>query len=240
MNRLLQTSAIAAGTLLASTASAELVTIANSIADFSNTQGLNGWSYGWYTGDTIGLDDGAGTLDTSEFQAFGHYDSAINWWTHDAASAASGSGATPFFLTVITAELIHANTAIPGTGVANESRWASRRWTSDMSGQVQVTGEISKVDQGTPAGDGVDAYVLIDGEIAFYYALSPTDYQGTSFDLLLDVSEGSLIELVVGGNENGLNDAARFTANIAGDVVPAPGAVALLGMGGVLIGRRRR
>lgn len=240
MDRLIQMSVLAAGAVFAATASADLVKVADSIQEFSAVQGQDGWSYGWYLGDTVGLSDGVGSLDTGNFQQFEHYDSEIGWWTHDAVSAASGQEGSPYFLTVITSQYMHANAPIPGGIINDESRWASRRWTSDVTGQVQILGELAKVDQGPLLGDGIDAYITVDGEIAFHYAVAADDYTGTTFDMLVDVSAGSLIEFVIGGNDSGLNDAVLFSAEIMGDVVPAPGAVALMGMGGLLMGRRRR
>jgi len=239
MDRLLQMSVVALGATLASTASADMVKVADTIDDFASVQGQDNWSYGWYAGSDVGLTGGAGSLDTNNFQEFGHYDSGIGWWTHDDASASSGSGATPFFLTVITSQFMHANAPIAGSDVDGQSRWASRRWSSEVAGDIQITGQIAKVDQGPLLGDGAEAYVIVDGAVAYHYALGADDYAGTSFDLTVNVGEGSLIEFVLGGNASGLNDAALFTAKIDG-TVPAPGAVALLGMGGLLVGRRRR
>ncbi len=241
MDRMILMGVLAAGSVFAASASADIVKVADSIQEFSSVQGQDGWSYGWYADDQVGLSGGSGSLDTSNFQEFEHYDGQIGWWTHDAASAASGEEQTPFFLTVITSQYMHANSPIAGEpSVATEARWASRRWTSDIDGQVQVLGRLAKVDQGPLIGDGIDAYITIDGEVAFHYAVAGDDLAGTTYDLTLDVNEGSVIEFVIGGNESGLNDAVVFTSEIMGDVVPAPGAVALIGMGGALMGRRRR
>ncbi|MEM9372736.1 MAG: PEP-CTERM sorting domain-containing protein [Planctomycetota bacterium] len=240
MDRMLQLGVFAAAAGMASTAAADLVKVADSIEDFSAVQTQNNWTYGWYHGDDVGLSGATGSLQTSNFQELEFHDAEQGWWTHDSVSASQGQEGSPYFLTVITSEFMHANAPIPGGLIAEESRWASRRWTSSVGGEVQVTGQIAKVDQGTPLGDGIDAYVLVDGEIAFYYDVAPDDHAGTTFDLTLDVSEGSVIEFVVGGRESGLNDAVLFTSEIMGDVVPAPGSVALIGMGGMLIGRRRR
>lgn len=240
MDRLIKMTVVAAGATFAATASADLVKVADSIQEFAGAQGVNNWSYGWYAEENVGLSNGSGSLNTSNFQNLEHFASSSNWWTHDAASAASGQEGSPFFLTVITAQFMHANAPIPGGNIADESRWASRRWTSDISGEVQLLGQLAKVDQGPLLGDGVDAYITVDGQIAFHYAVAADDYAGTTFDLSLNVVEGSVIEFVIGGNESGLNDAVLFSSEIMANVVPAPGAVALMGMGGLLIGRRRR
>lgn len=242
MDRMLKACAIAAGTLITSAASADLIKVADSVSEFSGVQGQDSWSYGWYSDANVALSGGAGSLNTSQFKAFEVYESSTGWWSHDETSAGAGAGASPYFVTVITAELMHANAAIPGSGlVSSEVRWASRRWTSEVAGSILVEGDVSKFDYGVDmVGDGTEAYVLLDGEVVFHYSLGLDDFEGASFSLELDVLEGSQLEMVLGAKGNPLFDATEFSAVISTNVVPAPGALALLGAGGVLAGRRRR
>lgn len=240
MDRMYKACAIVAGTLLTTAATADVVKVADSITEFSGVQGQDSWSYGWYAGDDVALSGGVGSLDTGDFKMFEHYAPA-GWWTHDAASADAGLGATPFFLTVITADLMHSNAPVAGsTDVASEIRWASRRWTSEVDGNVTIDGSVSKYNYGGALGDGTEAYILLDGAVVYHYDVANDDFEGTSFSFDLNVLAGSQIELVLGANDDGLFDATAFAAEITGEVVPAPGVIALLGMGGLLAGRRRR
>ena len=241
MDRKISACAIVAGSLLASAASADMVKLADSRLEFSGTQGADGWSYGWYAGEDIAAAPGFAAVNTAGFQTFSYYASGTGWWTHDAASASSGSGGSPFFLTVVTEEAMHANAPIPGSQEVGDSiRWASRRWTSEISGTIDILGHVAKADQGSLLGDGADAYIVVDGISVYHYGVEVGDYEGASFNLSVAVSEGSTVEFIVGARESGLFDAVNFRSEIYGAPVPTPGALALLGAGGLLAGRRRR
>lgn len=233
--------AILAGSLLTTAASADMIKIADSVVDFSGVQGGAGWSYGWYADNDVMLSGETGSVNTANFNSFSYYSAPNAWWTHDTNSATSGGGSSPFYLTVVTAELMHASAPIPGAGnVASDVLWASRRWTSDISGQIQILGHIAKFDQGAILGDGTEAYILVDGVAVYHRTVAGNDYVGIDYALDLQVNAGSVIEFVLGSNETGLNDATVFTSEILGNPVPTPGAIALMGVGGLLAGRRRR
>lgn len=241
MDRIISACAIAAGSLLGSVASADMVKLADSRLEFSGVQGSDGWSYGWYADADIAHTQGFAAVNTANFQEFGYYAPGSGWWTHDSVSAGSGDGGSPYFLTVVTADAMHANAPIPGSQeIADDVRWASRRWTSDITGTIDIIGHIAKADQGSLLGDGIDAYVIIDGISVYYYGVEVGDYTGTDFSLTAAVSEGSVVEFIVGSRQSGLFDAVSFRSEIFGTPVPTPGALALLGAGGILAGRRRR
>ncbi|RMH25608.1 MAG: hypothetical protein D6692_10620 [Planctomycetota bacterium] len=241
MDRIISVCAIAAGSLLGSVASADMVKIADSLQEFSGIQGVDGWSYGWYADADIAHTPGFAAVNTANFQEFEYYAPGSGWWTHDSVSASSGAGGSPYFLTVVTADAMHANAPIPGSHeIADDIRWASRRWTSEISGTIDIIGHIAKMDQGSLLGDGIDAYVIIDGISVFYYGVEVGDYTGTDFSLSATVTEGSVVEFIVGSRQSGLFDAVSFRSEIYGQPVPTPGALALLGAGGLLAGRRRR
>ncbi len=52
--------------------------------------------------------------------------------------------------------------------------------------------------------------------------------------------EGAIVNLVFGGTNWFVQDFNDFAVGVSGQVIPTPGAMALLGMGGLLAARRRR
>ena len=87
-------------------------------------------------------------------------------------------------------------------------------------------------------GNGTEAHILVDGQSVFSYDVAFQDFEGTAFGFDVSVSEGSVIEMVVGAKGDRAFDATRFDLRVTH--VPAPGALALAGLGGLLTCRRRR
>lgn len=243
MNRALVSGAVAALATLTGSALATPVLLADSVADYSGTQGQGGWYYGWYASDDVSSDFGGISTDVSNFRQLGSFDNATDWWAMDSNSAGGHptSGATPGSYTVITPDLIHANAAYPAGNISADPQWASRRWVSDFTGTLTISGHIAHYQYSALAlGNGTQAYILVDGQTALQYNVAPGDFTGTDYSITLEVTEGSVIELLLGANGSPLFDATIFTAQMRGDVVPAPGALALMGLGGLVAGRRRR
>lgn len=241
MDRPITVSAVVALAALAGGAIANPILIADSIADFGGVQGENGWSYGWYSQDDLSL---GGTLsaDGSAFNPFSSFDANTGWWSTDPFSAAStpSQGASPGTYAVITAELMHAHAPSPLANLSAENLWVSRRWTSATSGLLTLSGTIAHDDYGGGfmAGNGTEAHILVDGVAVFSYDVQFQDFVGTQYLFDVNVVEGTTIEMLLGAKGDPSYDATRFDMQIT--AVPAPGAVALIGLGGLLTGVRRR
>lgn len=233
--------AIAALTTLAGGALANPILIADSVDDFGGVQGENGWSYGWYSQDDVSTGAPVG-VNTSAFNQFTSFNSGTGWWSTDPFSAAStpGQGSSPGTYAVITAELMHAHAPSPLANLSAENLWVSRRWTSNTSGVVTLSGSIAHDDYGGGfmAGNGTEAHILVDGVAVFSYDVQFQDFVGTEYLFDVAVGQGTTIEMLLGAKGDPSFDATRFDMQIS--VVPAPGAVALIGLGGVLTGVRRR
>lgn len=242
MDKAMKVSAIAALSVVAGSVLAEPVLLSDSLSDFSGTQGAGGWYYGWYNSEDV-ADSGSGLTSNLEgFRQFTQYNADYGWWAFDAASAGGEpSGDVPVSAAVATASLLHPNAPVGGANVLPEAQWGARRWVSDYAGDLTLNGHIAHYMYANSAlGNGTEAYVLLDGVEVFSYIVDADDFDGVDFTLDLDVVEGSVIDLIVGARGDALFDATEFRVRMSGNAVPAPGAVALMGLGGLMMGRRRR
>ncbi len=241
MKMTIKVSAIAALTTLCGGALANPVLIADSVADYGGVQGENGWHYGYYNLEDINTSSGV-SVAISEFRQLSSYDSSTGWWGMNGESAGGNPahGSTPGSYSIITRSRMHPNAPWGGANVVAEEQWASRRWVSTVSGEVTLTGLIAHHEYigYNMVGDGTEAHVLVDGEAVFSYDVGLLDFQGIMYSLSVNVSEGSVIEMVVGSKDNPLYDATTFTMRVT--QVPGPGAMALIGLGGIMVGGRRR
>lgn len=241
MDMAMKVGAIVALATVCGSVFANPVVIADSVADFNGVQGENGWRYGYYNLEDINTNDGVSAA-ISEFRQLSSYDSNTGWWAvnAEAASGNPANGSSPGSYTVITRSRMHPNAAWPSANVVAEEQWASRRWVSTVSGAVTLTGLIAHHEYFglNMIGNGTEAHVLVDGEAVFSYDVGLMDFQGVSYSLDLNVSQGSVIELLLGSKGDPICDATTFTMRVS--QVPAPGAMALLGLGGIVVGGRRR
>ncbi|MCC5823138.1 MAG: PEP-CTERM sorting domain-containing protein [Phycisphaerales bacterium] len=240
MDTTCKVSAIVVLASLAGSVIANPILIADSVSDFSGVQGQNGWSYGWYSSENVNAGSGF-SVNMPGFNPFSSFEPMTGWWSTDPNSAASTpqSGAVPGTYAVITAELMHPHAALPGANLVAEDLWVSRRWVSNTSGLVTLAGSIAHHDYGGfMVGDGTETHILIDGVAVFSYDVAFQDFAGTSYSFDVNISQGSVIEMIVGAKDDPLFDATRFDMTVT--LVPAPGALALIGLGGVFAGGRRR
>lgn len=227
----------------AGSALANPVIVADSVTGFSGVQGANGWSYGWYNLEDISLAEGTISTDTADFRAFEFYSAATGWWASDTDSAAGNpaSGAVPGSYALVTQIYMHAHAPVAGAigSLVGEEQWSVRRWTSDAAGLTTLSGFIALANYGSALGNGTEAHVLVDGVSVYSYNLEAGDFEGTEFSLELELEEGSLVEMVLGSKGDPYFDATEFTVQMS-RVVPAPGSLALIGLGGLAAAKRRR
>lgn len=234
--------AIAALATLCGAALANPVIIADSVADFGGVQGENGWHYGYYNLEDISTESGV-SVALSEFRQLSSFNASTGWWAvnAEAASGNPANGSVPGAYTVITRSRMHPNAAWSTANVVPDEQWASRRWVSSVTGEITISGLIAHHEYfgANMVGNGTIAHILVDGQSVFSYDVGLMDFQGTFYSLDLNVVQGSVIEMVVGAKGNPLYDATTFTMRVS-TLVPAPGAMALLGLGGLMVGPRRR
>ena len=183
--------------------------VADSVSGFSNTQGTNGWYYGYSTQVPWGYYDGNFSLMTSYATPenptlnTGH---RINCWygTPDESWAGIQAGSM---------------------GPAENIRCVIHRWVSDISGPVDITLSFQHDNNITGfAYDGVHGYVYVDGQEVWHQYAAADDmniYTATLSDVTLAV--GSKVDfLIYSGNWNCANgDGCNYTATIS-SVTKAP------------------
>ena len=177
---------------------------ADSLGDFSSTQGQDGWSYGYRT-----VPDPAGDeYDEGDFVEFSLFEPngiwGRTWFEGPIIPQIWDSGA-------------HANGVFGITGTTERIlQEAIRRWTSDMDGDVQITGRFNTgLDTdlgGFQDHDGVGATLYVNGAEIWSDQLDNADVEGVDFSIPFRLNRGDIVDLVVDagllGNER--DDSAQF------------------------------
>ena len=129
---------------------AQAALVADSVAEFSGTQGADGWSYGYFNHTALGA------YSTGGFNAFAVYDAGLERWQ---ASDAQVGAANNVYLT--TSRLGgHPNGV--GPDAQDAAIWAMRRWVSDVDGPVRLDFDLRKLNT-NPASGGITGHVFVDG-----------------------------------------------------------------------------
>ena len=160
---------------------------ADSLADFSGTQGAGNWSYGYYnkTADTV--TPGYQTNDFIRFPNSGTGWSTSNYWT---GMAWDYYGANPPY-TTIQAQYTHPN----GTNNTSE-HWAIRRWTANTNGLLRVDWWLAK--QNVAGGNGVSGYLFHNGAQKDTATVAYNDAVGAIRSVFLtNVAVGDVIDFAV-------------------------------------------
>jgi hypothetical protein len=178
------------------------VTLADSVVEFSGTQGQNGWYYG-----------SCPAFDTADFVQMSWYD-GDSWYGVESFS-------TPY---------LNSTGGYPGMDSAD---WAVRRWVSDYTGQIHITGDFRDLD--TMAGDGANVRILLNETEIYSYLNIPSiaaDYEVSAY-----VEAGDIIDFAIDPVSDTIFDNTRFTSVI---VTPEPCTILLLGFGGLVLRKKSR
>jgi hypothetical protein len=186
--------------------------LADSEADYSGVQGTNGWFYGYYN-----ITAGDSPSDPGSFREMEEFSTDFtNTWSQAGFDDWAGINATS----------IHPH--IPGAGRTDPNEyWSTRRWVSDRDGSINISGMVDEADLG---GDSTDAYLYLDGVEIASWSLSSIMNSMIEYDLDIEVSIGSTIDMFVSPRLNINFDGTVFTAIISGDALCS----ADLNMDGVL------
>jgi hypothetical protein len=197
---------------------AQAGTLADSVADFSLTQGSNNWFYGYYPASNL-TPSGFTLLDSTEGGCWHHSET---WW--------------PSWTTIF-ADVVHPN----GVNSPDQLEWVVRRWVSPADyASITISGELAKFDSG---GNGVIGSILVDGATVFSKTLSGCDTTVKYFTVTTSVLAGSTVDFVVKPRTTDYFDSTLFTGVISGasqNTVPEPTTTALVGAGLLLFSKRRR
>lgn len=179
--------------LLAAPWSAAGGKIADSVLQFSGTQGHDRWYYGYALDDLDGYQP-------DEFTPFTNYvvdgNGVGSWWL-------GAFNAAPWIS--LFADRMH--------GGVSPVRSTIRRWVSDRDGVVRIAGQVAKHLDGL-GGDGVRASILIDGMLVYEQIVAPADADGFDFSLDAGVFTGSKVDLLLHPLANSNLDTTRLIATI--------------------------
>ncbi|HUN82531.1 MAG TPA: thrombospondin type 3 repeat-containing protein [Phycisphaerae bacterium] len=177
--------------------------IADSVADFSGVQGQKGWYYGYLVAPY-------GSDNFQPLTQFGRdSDYGITAW-HEQLGVGG-------YWTALAQTFVTPNGPTTCCGRQNVGQWVCRRWVSDRSGPVRLSGHIAKVAaQGCGGCDGERAKVFVDGVGVSDQFVDQTDATGVSFDIAASLNIGSKVDFVIDPLGYDGQDQSTFTATIRG------------------------
>jgi len=202
--------AITAFCLIAPTSLIEAATVANSVADFSGTQGHNNWFYGYVAP--------ASSSSFVQLPNFGFRDALEgNAWYIDPVI----SGVVPPHVFTQLDSVGGAPNGVITTGGDPVEQWVDRRWVSSVTGSIQISGIFGDEDPGGtfgPVADGIIGEILIDGTPV--WSLTTSGFlSNATYQTSATVAIGSIIDFVVQPRADDYSDTFTFTAQID---VPEP------------------
>jgi hypothetical protein len=175
--------------------------LADSVADFSLTQGEHGWQYGYDTGT---YESFALMTKTSIITAYMPVSNDV-WkcWAND-----TGNWTQLFELGG------HPNGLITSSANNMVLERAVRRWVSNYSGDVLIMGELAKIDVAAPT-NGITGSIYIDGVLRYSKTIAGDDAGGESYEATGTVQMGSNVDFVLDPFESDdRHDLSRFTGII--------------------------
>jgi hypothetical protein len=179
--------------------------LADSVADFSLEQGKLGWQYGYDLGslDSFTLMTRISTVVAYAPATKDVWDCWANEETHWTQVFQLGA---------------HPNGTDTSPPSPSLLQRAVRRWLSDFSGAVIISGELAKIDVALEPSNGVDASVYVDGALLFTQYVSGQDGGGLSYEVKTMLHEGSTVDFVLDPHDgDDHHDLTRFTGIIARD-----------------------
>ena len=187
--------------------------VADSIAEYSGTQGKEGWRYGYF--------EGAEPFDFTRFTEFiggsgnGPWTGVTQHWTGDADDGMGNwdllvtPGGPPW--TMISQTISHPQGII--AGVVGVPQMAVRRWVSDLEDSVGLTGHFHNT---SAVGDGTNNRIFLNGS-EIYSSLS--DGVRLDFNLIINVKVGDNIDFVTdwGNAEDSGSDGTELSVQVFQD-----------------------
>lgn len=180
--------------------------VADSVSDFSGEQGKYGWFYGYV--------DSANSGQFVKFPVFGEYSTLQgDSWYIDLPTPGTNP---PHVFTVLFATGGAPNAIISSGGVSKE-QWAARRWISNVSGEIEISGIYGDPDAAGDLGkgglDGVICQIVVDGEEVWVGETNGFNLN-LQYRVKAEVAIGSSVDFIIRPKSNDYSDAATFTARI--------------------------
>lgn len=182
--------------------------IADSVAEFSGTQGVDNWFYGYYN-KTLDTNQTYQSQDFIQFPSSpGPYGSA-NYWTGSLWDWYNGN--PPW--TALDSKGGHPN----GSNNGN-THWAVRRWVSETPGILNITIRLAKANPN--CGSGTTGRIFHNGVEKFSKTITYNDSTGITTNVIIyNVNAGDFIDFVIDptgtdGQPTDSCDSTIFTATI--------------------------
>lgn len=181
--------------------------VGDSVSDFavcSGRQGQANWFYGYHRADL-------GGYTRASFIAFPD-DKGPGVATNDFWSGSDWRWNTQPPWTSIASDRQH-----PTTAGGKGTHWVVRRYVTPTNALLSIRYAVADIDPG--GGDGVDAYVFIDGLTRVYHSITNGNAGGFSgYVSNAFVASGMPVDFVVGPKAENSFDGTMFTATITGQV----------------------
>ena len=176
----------------------EIVTLADSVSEFSSVQGQDNWRYGSWS-PTADADKVYSPSEFTEMNSGVFFRADTNKYDQNVGNIPSLE--------------ISAEGAMP-SGAGFIKQWAIRRWESETKGEITIAGTLGNADA---AGDGVRGRILINGDEVYLKTVNGED---DNFSISANVDVGDTIDFVIdpGDADDETGDLATFTAAISGPV----------------------
>ncbi len=213
--------------------SVQAAVIADSVQDFSDQQGQDGWYYGYY--EIPKNQTAFSSIPTSTFQEMKYFDSGQFWEeTIDQPNETQYDPSTQYTWTMLNNVMGH-----PATFPDTENHWAVRRWVSDFAGDVTISGRFGDIN--SQSNDGTIGYIFLDG--AKIYEQATNNFTVFNYSLQQTLAVGSVLDFAINPEGNDLSDSTQFTAQIQTvppTSVPTPALLpGLIGFGVSVLKKRR-
>jgi hypothetical protein len=218
---------------------AQAAPVADSIGDFSATQGGGGWSYGYFDTTANGAYVSGGFV---EFAVFSALD---NRWE---ASEAQVGAQNNVYLSI---DPLGGHPNGIGPDAQDANIWAVRRYTSEVDGPVRVDFDLHKINILNTNAGGITGHIFVDGVEVFSRFIANGDGAGVASSLFLNVVQGTLIDFAIDptgvatsrdGTQSARADGSQFSARVELRALPLPGSawLLLLGVAGIRLAARPR
>ena len=173
--------------------------LADSVAEFSGTQGENNWHYGTWTKNF----DADGIYQTNDFGAMNgsrFFMAAENRWDLGPNGEAISTQLTPTGG--------HPSSA----SIAFFTHWPIRRYVTESQGTITISGTLGNPDG---SGDGVVGRIYHNGTEIYSQLVNGTEFE---YSVDVDVELGDLIDFAIdpGATDDETGDLTTFTAQVSG------------------------
>lgn len=199
--------------------------LADTFSGFSGVQGQDGWTYRFYdrTADAT-----PGSYDFStEAQLMPEFNSNDQKWYVQKGT----------FWTMLGLASAHGNGSVTSGGRTPNEQMAIRRWTSNYAGQVKISTSVAKISTG--GGNGVTAWLFVNGAPKQSQWIAGNDWEGSTFEVETVLNTGDAVEWWLDPTQgDDLFDLSTLSGTVT--AVPEPAVLAALGIGLAAMLRKRQ